>query len=137
MAEHKHDHSHSHDHDHNEGDSYFIDQLCMVGLSGMFGMICLCLWFWQTAMLGLMLGPQFHLFVLFSGFTLVALALTRGVILWNQSRDPAFLHDHGHEHHDHDHAHDVGTSTIPRKSRCICTASRRRCMSHGARFRSA
>jgi hypothetical protein len=109
MADHTHEHSHDHDHHHEgEGDTYFIDQLCLVGLSGAFGMICLCLWFWQSKMLGLMLGEQFHPYVLVSGFTLVALAGIRGAILWRQSRDPAFLHQHDHHHHDHehDHAHD-------------------------------
>jgi hypothetical protein len=109
MAEHTHhhDHSHGHSHDHDhEGDSYFIDQLCMVGLSGAFGMICLCLWFLQSNMLALMLGPQFHLYVLLSGFVLVTLAGIRGVILWNQSRDPNFKGDHDHAHHDHGHAHE-------------------------------
>lgn len=111
---HAHDHSHSHDH-HHDGDSYFIDQLCMVGLSGAFGMICLVLWFWQSKMLGLMLGEQFHLYVLLSGFALVGLALVRAAILWSQSRDPEFLkkhahhhdHDHGHHHHEHAHAHAI------------------------------
>jgi hypothetical protein len=125
MAEHTHDHSHSHDHDHEGGDSYFIDQLCMVGLSGAFGVVCLCLWFWEPAppakkgMLGLMLGEQFHLYVLLSGIVLTALSLMRGAILWRQSRDPAFLKKHDHAHgddcgHSHapgetcDHEHHVG-----------------------------
>ena len=71
MADHSHDHHdhapvaehHHHDRDHahapghghhhhdDDGDTYFIDQLCMVGLSGAFGVICLCLYFWQTRML--------------------------------------------------------------------------------------
>ena len=113
MAHHTHDHSHSHDHGHahahdhhhHEGDSYFIDQLCMVGLSAAFGAICLCLWFWQTSMLRLMLGEQFHLYVMLSGFVLVGLALVRGAILWRQSRDPRFVHSHSHDHHDHVHDH--------------------------------
>jgi hypothetical protein len=107
MADHTHDHSHSHDHDHEGGDSYFIDQLCMVGLSGAFGVICLTLWFWQRNMLNLMLGPQFHYYVLSSGFVLVALALMRGAILWNQSKDPAFAAGHGHDHAHDDHAHAI------------------------------
>jgi hypothetical protein len=113
MAEHTHDHAHAHDHDHDGGDSYFIDQLCMVGLSGAFGVICLCLWFWQpappkTPMLQLILGEQFHIYVLLSGIVLSVLAVTRAALLWQQSRDPAFLKTHDHEHHDHghDHAHD-------------------------------
>ena len=123
MSEHKHthdhDHSHehavgpSHDHSHDEGDSYFIDQLCMVGLSGAFGVICLCLWLWQTvfkkpdqqAMLGNLLAPEFFPFVLASGVGLVIIAFTRGWILWHQSRDPVFLKSREH-HHDHDHAHE-------------------------------
>src|SRR5476651_245049 len=100
MSEHSHSHDHAHDdahghsrdHSHDEGDSYFIDQLCMVGLSGAFGVICLCLFFWNGKMLTLMLGEQFHYYVVASGFVLTALALARGVILWNQSRNPAFLH---------------------------------------------
>ena len=97
------------DHEHHDGDTYFIDQLCMVGLSGGFGAVCLCLWFLQKNMLNLMLGEQFHWYVLASGFVLVGLALTRGAILWGQSKDPAFLHGHEHDHHDHahDHAHAI------------------------------
>jgi hypothetical protein len=108
MAGHTHDHgehTHSHDHDHSHGgDTYFIDQLCMVGLSGAFGVICLCLWLWQTQMLTLMLGPQFHFYVLLSGIALTVLAVARAAILWQQSRDPKFVA--GHDHHHHDHAHD-------------------------------
>jgi len=120
---HSHDHTHSHDHDHG-GDTYFIDQLCMVGLSGAFGMICLCLWFLQYSMLQLMLGEQFHYYVLASGVVLVTLAALRGVILWNQSRDPHFKggcdhdhdhhaqgHSHEHHHHEHDHGIQAGAPT--------------------------
>src|SRR4030081_3671803 len=97
---HAHDHDHPHPHTHDEPDSYFIDQLCMVGLSGAFGVICLCLWFWQTEMLKNLLAVQFHLYVLLSGIALVVISFTRGWILWRQSRDPAFVPGH-----DHDHAH--------------------------------
>ena len=50
----------AHHHDH-EDDTYFVDQLCMVGLSGAFGVICLCLYFWgapqgQQSMLDLLLA---------------------------------------------------------------------------------
>ncbi len=103
--EHTHDHSHGHSHDHHgDEDNYFIDQLCMVGLSGAFGVICLCLWFWQTGMLNNLLDKQFHLYVLLSGIVLTSIAFTRGWVLWQQSRDSSFRkpHDHGHSH-DHDH----------------------------------
>jgi uncharacterized membrane protein YraQ (UPF0718 family) len=78
----------------------------MVGLSGAFGVICLCLYFWQTAMLKNLLADQFHPFVLASGIGLVIIAFTRGGVLWQQSRDPGFLksRDH-HHHHDHEHEH--------------------------------
>src|SRR5262245_48285364 len=104
---HSHAHGHSHDHHHDE-DNYFIDQLCMVGLCGAFGMICLCLWFWQTAMLKNLLADQFHIYVLLSGITLTIITFARGWVLWQQSRDPNFRnpHHHGHSHdHDHDHHH--------------------------------
>jgi hypothetical protein len=79
----------------------------MVGLSGAFGVICLCLYFWKTQMLALLLGPQFHLFVVGSGFALIILAVVRGVTLWIQAGQ---AHAHHHEHHHdegagHEHAH--------------------------------
>jgi hypothetical protein len=103
---HAHGHHHHHDHDHgHEDDTYTIDQLCMVGLSGAFGVICLCLFFWQRQMLTLLLGPQFHLYVLFSGVALVFLAVTRGISLWFQAGKLAAAHSHTHDHpHEHEHA---------------------------------
>lgn len=96
-----HDH-HAHSHDGGE-DTYFLDQLCMVGLSAAFGAICLALYFWQTVMLKRMLGEQFHPFILGSGIFLLVLAAIRGAILWVQVGKAA-PHDHGHSHtHDHDH----------------------------------
>jgi hypothetical protein len=114
--EHPHGHPHTHDHDHDDGDTYYLDQICMVAISGAFGAICLALYILNAlappdgqAMLKLLLGPQFHLFVLFSGIALVAIALIRGVILWRQAGSPAHAHshEHGHEHgHEHEHSHD-------------------------------
>ena len=76
------EHTHSHDHDHDQGDTYFIDQLCMVALCGAFGAVCLCLWFWQPtppkpAMLTLILGEQFHAYILASGIALTFLTLAQ------------------------------------------------------------
>lgn len=122
----------AHDHHHHGDDTYFIDQLCMVGLSGAFGVICLCLYFFQRAMLNLLLGPQFHLFVVISGFTLLTLALVRAATLWRESRPTTAIaslpvvtaphshdddhhhehdhhhHEHHHHHHDHSHTHEHG-----------------------------
>lgn len=126
------EHAHSHDHDHG-GDSYFIDQLCMVGLSGAFGVVCLCLWFWQPAppkipMLTLILGAQFHLYVLLSGIALTALALARGAILWRKSRDPEFLKKHDHHHHDHEHNH--GHDHAPDHAHAIADHSHAHAIAH-------
>lgn len=109
---HDHDHAHGHHHhhhDHEHGDdTYFIDQLCMVGLSGFFGVICLCLYFWKQQMLTLLLGPQFHLFVLGSGVALLLLAVVRGVSLWTQAAPARHEHDHHHDHGAEGHAHAHG-----------------------------
>ncbi len=101
----------AHEHSH-EDDSYYLDQLCMVALSGAFGGICLGLYYWKTDMLARLLGTQFHLFVVVSGFTLVGLAVLRAIALWVQvgkERHAALPHvvhthdGHTHEHGDHDH----------------------------------
>ncbi len=107
----------AHDHHHHNDDSYYTDQLCMVGLSGAFGVICLCLFFVQRAMLVILLGPQFHLFVMLSGFALLALALVRAATLWREAKPSTALaslpvvpaHRHDHEHaHEHPHEHHAG-----------------------------
>ena len=58
-------------HLHEESDTYNLDQLCLVTFSGIFGGICLSLYFWQLAMLNLMLAKQFHGFILATGIILV------------------------------------------------------------------
>ncbi len=93
----------AHEHSH-EDDSYYLDQLCMVALSGAFGAVCLALYFWNTEMLTRLLGQQFHLFVLISGITLVTLAILRSISLWAQvGRQKPDLHDHEHHAHTHEH----------------------------------
>jgi uncharacterized membrane protein YcgQ (UPF0703/DUF1980 family) len=112
MSHHEHDHSHHHD-----GDTFYLDQICMVGISGAFGAICLALYIsnWlaaqnnQQSMLTLLLGPQFHGFVLASGVALVLIAGIRAVMLWRQAG--ASAHDHHHDHaHTHSHEHADGTT---------------------------
>jgi hypothetical protein len=105
-------HEHHHDHAH-ETDTYYLDQLCMVGLTGAFAGICVTLYFLNTSMLGTMLKPMFHPFILASGLALLAIVLVRAVVLWKAAgQKPAagnqahhHHHEHGH-HHDHDHDHD-------------------------------
>src|SRR6185295_14403633 len=84
MAEHSHSHTHEHHTHEHEEDSYYLDQLCMVTMSAAFGAICLAMFFWKTDMLKRLLGEQFHMFVLISGFTLIGLALLRAASLWVQ-----------------------------------------------------
>ncbi|MBI3408309.1 MAG: hypothetical protein HY040_08130 [Planctomycetes bacterium] len=105
MSFHEHVHEHVHDHHSGGDDSYYIDQLCMVAISGAFGTVCLALYFWQTKMLELLLGPQFHIYVLISGIILVALAVLRAGALWAQVGKAPHAHQHSHDHEpDHEHA---------------------------------
>ncbi|MCI0457214.1 MAG: hypothetical protein L0Z62_09575, partial [Gemmataceae bacterium] len=115
--------AHTHDHDH---DTYYLDQMCLIALSAAFGGICLALYFSaqgtqpegaEPPMLTLLLGPQFHPFILVSGIALLVLAAARAVIVWRSAGSApahthtpnhAHAHDHAHDHehcHDHDHAH--------------------------------
>src|SRR5262249_34105909 len=104
---------HHHTHEHTE-DSYYLDQLCMITMSAAFGGICLAMFFWKTDMLTRLLGPQFHLFVLISGCTLIGLAVLRAASLWVQAGREKHAHEHAHhehahpEHEDEAHCHDHG-----------------------------
>ena len=101
-------------HDHHEDETYFLDQICMVALSGAFGVICLCLYFLQQGMLYRLLGTQFHPFVLASGIALVVLAVVRAGMLWSMAGPKIEDHSHGHdgccqdESHSHEHSHSHG-----------------------------
>jgi hypothetical protein len=114
---HAHDHMHNHDHEHGQDtDTYFLDQLCLIALSGAFAGVCLTLYFWQPQMLELMLAQPFHKFVLWSGIALAVLVVIRAVALWQEAgqqwnrHDHAYGHEHvlehAHSHHHHDHAHE-------------------------------
>ena len=111
-------------HHHHDDDTYFLDQICMVALSGAFGVICLCLYFVQQGMLFRLLAPQFHLFVLMSGVVLLLIAVVLAGLLWSMASDQAQTdaghddccaaptvshedcgHDHGHSHSHADHGH--------------------------------
>jgi hypothetical protein len=104
--------AHHHEHD---NDTYYLDQLCMVGVTGAFAGICLTMYFLNTTMLGLLLKPEFHPLILASGIALLAIVLVRGVLLWqavgNKPEAPSRPlhnhdhHDHGHGGHDHHHDH--------------------------------
>lgn len=101
----------AHTHTHEDSDSYYPEQLCLIAFSGLFGGICLSLYFWQTDMLKLVLAEPFHLFVLISGIFLVGLTVLRAAVLWKiagevntPGQEQQHSHEHeGHEHHDHGH----------------------------------
>src|SRR5262249_11260536 len=101
---------HTHDHDHaHDTDTYYLDQLCMIGLTGAFAGICLTLYFLNRQMLTLLLKPDFFPFILAAGIVLLTVTLVRAAILWREAgRPPAHAHHHHHEHereHDHGHEH--------------------------------
>ena len=106
--------AHAHDHAH-ETDTYYLDQLCMIGLTGAFAGICLTMYFLNREMLKILLKEEFFPFILGAGIVLLVVTLTRAAVLWREAgKRPAAHahhhdHDHGHGHgHDHGHHHDHG-----------------------------
>jgi hypothetical protein len=101
---HGHDHSHAHD-----PQTYYLEQLCTIGIVGAFGAVAVMLWYQQ--LLKGMLAPWFHVFVMIGGATLLVLVGIRAVALWFSVEQAGTGHDHGHSHdccHDHDHGNDHG-----------------------------
>lgn len=100
-------HTHDHGHDHN---SYYVEQLCAVGVCGALAAIAV-LW-WSRDIFFLV--PAFRLPVLIGGGVLLLLVAVRAVSLWilvgkaRPAATPAkdHHHDHDHAHCDHDHSHD-------------------------------
>ena len=110
---------HPHDHSH-DNDTYYLDQLCMIGITGAFAGICLALYFLNQSMLSLLLKPAFFPLVLATGITLLVVVVLRAAVLWQEvgkhqqiahahhhgeSCDHHHDHDCGHDHHHHDHDH--------------------------------
>jgi uncharacterized repeat protein (TIGR03943 family) len=119
--EHKHEHQHGHTHDHDHGDEA-VEQLCSIGLCAGFGVVALALAIpalrnlkpeSEPTMLGIILSPNFHGFVLAAGVVLLLMTVIRSVALWQESgqhkhvHGPDCNHDHAHVHGPdcgHDHA---------------------------------
>ncbi len=100
----------AHDHDHS-GESYYLDQLCTIGICAAIGLVMFLLWYWNALYY---LKSTFAVFVMLGGSALMILAAIRGVALWitvgRDKKKAAALHQHHHQHghdhhHDHDHAH--------------------------------
>lgn len=92
-----------------ETQTYYLDQLCTIGVGGAFGAVAVLLytqgglWF---------LVEEFRWPVLAGGIALLVMVAVRAVTLWFSVGRPA-VHDHSHDHehghtHDHDHAHEHG-----------------------------
>jgi uncharacterized membrane protein YraQ (UPF0718 family) len=100
-------HVHSHAEDRN---TYYLDQLFMIGISGALAGVTITLYY--SGLLGRMLHPKFHIWVLAGGLSLLALVVLRAVAVWrsvDQEMGHGHSHDHGHPHsHDHDHDHGDG-----------------------------
>jgi hypothetical protein len=104
----------AHDHHDIGSESYYLEQLCSIGISGAIGLVMCLLWHWGGLFF---LAPKFRLPVLLGGIVLVVVATIRGVAVWiavgkqSGAVDEHNLdHHHDHHHHHHDHAcdHDHG-----------------------------
>ncbi|MCS6852666.1 MAG: hypothetical protein NZ700_16035 [Gemmataceae bacterium] len=101
--------AHSHHHD---DPSYYLEQLCTIGIGGALGGVCIMMY--QQGMLRHILAERFnlpggitlpfHAFVLWGGIVLVGLVTVRAVTLWfsvGECQHHGPHHDHPHHGHDH------------------------------------
>jgi hypothetical protein len=101
-------HSHAEDRS-----TYYLEQLCTIAVCGLLGGVTVMLY--TQNMLRYILVPQLHIYVFWSGVTLLILAGLRGLLLWQSVGrggadclpDPVHDHHHGQDHeHPHTHAHE-------------------------------
>jgi hypothetical protein len=115
----------AHTHHHSDNESYYLDQLCTIAISGAYAGVCIVLYMgiktWDNKydLLGLMVANYFNPFLLWAGIVLAILVVIRGISLWvsagqsDHAQEHNHDHDHRHEqdhdhcchHHDHDHGH--------------------------------
>lgn len=90
--------------------SYFIDQLCTIGVAGAYA-VAMAMLYAQDILQQLLTG-WIQIVVLIGSGVLVALVILRAVHLWRAaSPGPEAEHEHAHAHgipHSHEHAHDHG-----------------------------
>lgn len=100
--------AHDHHHDHNAG-SYYVEQLCAIGVCGALGGVAVILWyrdFMEPDRHLYFLHPSFRLPLMLGGAVLLLLALIRAIAVWVESgKRTAHVHHHDHDH-GHDHSHD-------------------------------
>jgi hypothetical protein len=93
----------AHDHSHDDPKTYYVEQLCTIGIAGALGGIAVMLY--QRQLLWF-LAAKIQPWVLAGGVALLVLVAIRAVVVWLQAgRTPAADHDHAHDH-DHEHCHD-------------------------------
>jgi hypothetical protein len=98
----------AHDHSHDDPNSYYVEQLCTIAITGALGGIAVLLY--QGGRLWF-LADKIQPWVLAGGIVLLAVVAIRVVAVWMQAgRTPAAEpnHDHDHEHHEHCHDHSHG-----------------------------
>ena len=112
----------AHTHSAENGNTYYLEQLCMIAFCGAFGVVQILLYHYKV--LDIILTSKFHVWVLASGIVLTCLAVLRGVTLFvaagkasgQQTHDHESAQDHEHEHmhdhaHEHMHGHEQGIMT--------------------------
>lgn len=108
----------AHDHHHHDEGSYYVEQLCTIGVCGALGGVAIVLWYREKLSF---LHPSFRLPLLLGGIALLVLVAIRAIAVWNASgrrvahdhnhdqhheHGPDCGHDHGHGHHHHEHGPD-------------------------------
>jgi hypothetical protein len=91
-----------HDHHHHSSSDYFMEQVCTLGICAAMGVVMILLY--TNDVLGIYLNGKFHVFVLWSGISLLVLVAIRLPFLWLDSGRLKMAEGHNHDH-DHDHAH--------------------------------
>jgi hypothetical protein len=98
----------AHDHAHDDPKTYYVEQLCTIGICGALGGIAVMLY-----VRGLLwfLVPKIQYWVIGGGVALLVLVAIRALVVWVQAgRTAEPAHDHHHHDHNHDHeqCHDHG-----------------------------
>jgi hypothetical protein len=122
---------HGHHHHGESVGNYFTEQLLTILVCGFFGLVAVLLY--QSGTIGIVLAPQFHLWVLGGGAALLVLVLVRMVAVWHeageikaqmaQANGPTCGINHVHgpdcdhdpnipDDHDHDHGHSHDMSWV-------------------------
>jgi hypothetical protein len=100
-------HDHNHFHSKEDLNSYLVQQLFTIFISGALGAVALSLY--AQGMLGRFLATPFHKWVVLGGSGLLLLVVIRAIALWRFVGNLPPIHDHAHDNahdHVHDHQHD-------------------------------